>query len=305
MSVLDKVRKWIDGETAEGVLEEAARDAQVKPRSQAEEFIVKIARYVEEVIQRELVSLPQGTAIIPTEYTIFLSEEDDKEWQGAKRRGLEQGLYHILSERALEIAGRKKLENETFAVKFRVDGTLQKGDLRVHHSWEDPSHPKTQVLKREDIAGAIPPVAGPGTSEVPEPIQFAPPSSYPVQQQPSGRDDMTQVVARHAVLYKLEIWREGTRVNVVPVTTLETVVGRGSSTKPVDISLPGDAEVSRRHLQIITDGSGSFWMINEGRNPASINGMELQTGLRVKVPAGTPVAVCSYVLRVQPQESRQ
>ena len=45
MSVLDKVRRWIDGETAELVLEEAARDEQVKPRSQAEEFIVTPATW--------------------------------------------------------------------------------------------------------------------------------------------------------------------------------------------------------------------------------------------------------------------
>ena len=84
MSVLDKVRRWIDGETAELVLEEAARDAQVKPRSQAEEFIVKIARAVEGVMQKEMVPLPQGTTIIPSEYTIFLSDGDDREWQGVK-----------------------------------------------------------------------------------------------------------------------------------------------------------------------------------------------------------------------------
>ena len=84
MSVLDKVRRWIDGESAEMVLENAARDAQVKPRSVAEEFIVKLARSVEEVMQREMVPLPQGTTLIPTEYIIFLSEPDDKEWQGVK-----------------------------------------------------------------------------------------------------------------------------------------------------------------------------------------------------------------------------
>ena len=70
MSVLDKVRRWIDGETAELVLEEAARDAQVKPRSKAEGFIVKIAREVESVMQNEMVPLPQGTTIIPSEYAI-------------------------------------------------------------------------------------------------------------------------------------------------------------------------------------------------------------------------------------------
>ncbi len=123
---MEKVRKWIDGESAELVLEQAARDAQVKPRSIAEEFIVKIARAVEQVMQNEMVPLPQGTTIIPSEYIIFLSNEDDKEWQGAKRRGLEQGLYHILAERAKEIAGKKKLETKSFVVELRVDGTWKR-----------------------------------------------------------------------------------------------------------------------------------------------------------------------------------
>src|SRR3954447_24043975 len=148
MSVLDKVRKWIDGETSELVLEEAARDAQVKPRSQAEEFIVKIARAVESVMQNELVPLPQGTTIIPTEYIIFLSEADDKEWQGIKRRGLEQGLYHILAERAKEISGKKKLETKSFVIELRVDGTLEKGEVRVQHGWEDSATGKTGALPR-------------------------------------------------------------------------------------------------------------------------------------------------------------
>ena len=60
MSILDKVRRWIDGETSELVLEQAARDAQIKPRSKAEEFIVKIAREVEGVMQREMVPLPRA-----------------------------------------------------------------------------------------------------------------------------------------------------------------------------------------------------------------------------------------------------
>src|SRR5215204_5276640 len=143
MSVFKKVRNWIDGDSSETVLEQAARDAQVKPRSVAEEFIVKLARSVEEVMQREMVPLPQGTTLIPTEYIIFLSDEDDKEWQGAKRRGLEQGLYHVLAERAKEIAGKKKLETQSFAVQLRVDGTLEPGDIRVQHSWEDTNANKT------------------------------------------------------------------------------------------------------------------------------------------------------------------
>ena len=156
MSILEKVRRWIDGDGGEGVLEEAARDAQVKPRSKAEEFIVKIAREVESVMQNEMVPLPQGTTIIPSEYTIFLSSDDDKEWQGVKRKGLEQGLYHILAERAKELAGKKKLETKSFVIELRIDGTLEKGDVRVQHSWEDSAGNKTGVLSRPKSLPAIP-----------------------------------------------------------------------------------------------------------------------------------------------------
>jgi hypothetical protein len=331
LSVLDKVRKWIDGESAEAVLEEAARDAQVKPRSKAEEFIVKIAREIESVMQAELVPLPQGTTIIPSEYTIFLSSEDDKEWQGVKRRGLEQGLYHILAERAKEIAGKKKLETKSFVIELRVDGTLAKGDIRVQHSWEDSATNKTGVLARPK---PVPPPSGPQTAPLPKTPtaaltspnfkprlpnspDYVPPSRPAVPQtlpnvsidqvvpstDPSIADgeEMTNVRRRVTELYRLEIWLNGVRQNVVPIFQNEIVVGRGSKSKPVDIALAGDPEISRRHLSIITDGNGKFWAVNEGRNAAAINNFELPPGQRVSLAPGVSLAVCSYILRIQPK----
>jgi Protein of unknown function (DUF3662)/FHA domain len=309
MSVLDKVRHWIDGESAELVLEEAARDAQIKPRSQAEEFIVKIAKAVEEVMQREIVPLPQGTTIIPTEYTIFLSEEDDKEWQGAKRRGLEQGLYHILAERAKEIVGKRKLETQSFAVELRVDGTLEKGAIRVAHSWDDDSSNKTSVLARpketpKSETGKI--ISSPNfvtnqsfsqaqpTVQQLNVPQYAPPSD--------DAEEMTHVQQRQQIeLYRLEIWRDGVRQSVVPIFKNEISIGRGSKSKPVDVALPGDPEISRRHLSLIFDGREQFSVLNEGRNPAMINNRELAVGQTVAVSQGVPIAVCSYLLRIQPK----
>jgi len=330
LSVLEKVRRWIDGESAELVLEEAARNAQVKPRSQAEEFIVKIAREVEAVMQRELLPLPQGTSIIPTEYTIFLSDADDKEWQGIKRKGLEQGLYHILAERAKEIAGKRKLETKSFVLELRVDGTLEKGEVRVQHSWEDSGGSKTGVLARpkamQEPAAYQPPPTIESNSPAPPPATFphidqresgAPPteriSNPPATSRVSARDiaqaeplnreeteEMTRVAARNTELYRLEIWRNGIRQNVVPVFQNQISVGRGSKSKPVDIALAGDAEVSRRHLTISTDGKGRFWAVNEGRNPAMINNYELPNGQQVPLNPGVNLVVCSYILRIQP-----
>ena len=314
MSVLDKVRHWIDGESAEMVLEEAARDAQIKPRSQAEAFIVKIAKAVEEVMQRELVPLPQGTAIIPTEYTIFLSEPDDKDWQGVKRRGLEQGLYHILAERAKEIAGKKKLETQSFAVELRVDGTLEQGDVRIQHSWDDSSSNKTSILSRPknppnpttQMLPSNPVPSSPNFTGVQSSTAYLPPPT--VQQieapqvQPDSAEEMTHVQKRQMPeLYRLEIWRGGVRQNVIPIYQNEITIGRGSKSKPVDITLMGDPEISRRHLSLGYDRQGNFSLTNEGRNPAMINNYELQIGQRISVSPGVPIAVCSYLLRIQPK----
>ena len=225
MSVLEKVRRWIDGETAELVLEKAARDAQVKPRSSAEEFIVKIAHAVEAVMEREMVPLPQGTTIIPTEYIIFLSEPDDKDWQGAKRRGLEQGLYHVLAERAKEIAGRKKLETKSFAVELRVDGTLDGGEVRVQHGWEEASSGNTSVLARPKPKSPVP---KPRVIPPPPVAQPIPPPNFTAHQ-PGGTlrndqispvrgidqpEELTAVSPRQTTLYFLEVWRGGVRQSV-------------------------------------------------------------------------------------------
>ena len=336
MSVLEKVRRWIDGDNAELVLEEAARNAQVKPRSQSEEFIVKIARAVEEVMQKELVPLPQGTTIIPSEYIIFLSDEDDKEWQGIKRRGLEQGLYHILAERAKEISGKQKLETKTFVVELRVDGTLEKGDVRIQHSWEDSAGEKTSVLARpkslpqnqaaqseqnnfypsqsnSDLSSSFP-SQHPSGEQTPQgfprnqqftanqaPLPTVPQMNIQKTAQISMEEseEMTHVRKRQTELYRLEVWRGDVRQNVFPIYKNEISIGRGSKSKPVDVSLPGDPEISRRHVTITTDGNGNFWIINEGRNPAIVSNYEVPIGRRVSVSSGAPIVVCSYLLKIQ------
>lgn len=314
-NILEKVRKWIDGDTAELVLEEAARDAQIKPRSKAEEFIVRIARAVEKVMQDEMVPLPQGTTIIPSEYMIFLNPDDDKEWQGVKRKGLEQGLYHILAERAKELAGKKKLETRSFVIELRIDGTLEKGDVRVQHSWEDSAANKTGVLARPKSLPQLPKRPALATDpDLRAPTARSSPkfdngllptfSSSEIKQAvpipPEEGEEMTHVKTRMSELYKLEIWRGGVRQNVVPIYQKEIVIGRGSKSKPVDIPLSGDAEISRRHLTLVADGAGNFWAVNEGKNPAAINNYELPAGQRIGVTPGVPLNICSYMLRIQP-----
>src|SRR5256714_6442478 len=146
MSLIESIRRWIDGETTDDILEEV--DEQAHPRRAAEEFLVRVAREVEAVMQREMFTPPGGPTYIPREYIVYLSNDDDKEWQGDKRRGVEQGLFHVLSDRARELAGSVPLQTKSFAIELRVDGTLNKGEFRVQPVWDETEAGHTMVTVR-------------------------------------------------------------------------------------------------------------------------------------------------------------
>src|SRR5687768_613017 len=153
MSLIESIRRWIDGETTDDILEEV--DEQALPRRASEEFLVKIAREVEAVMQREMFTPPGGPTYIPREYIVYLSNEDDRDWQGDKRRGLEQGLFHVLSERARELAGQTPLAAKSFAVELRVDGTLNKGEFRVQAVWDESESGHTMVTPRAESSQSV------------------------------------------------------------------------------------------------------------------------------------------------------
>ena len=78
MGILESIRKWVDGEVSDDPLAEVSEQA--RPRRVWEEFLVRVAREVEAVMQREMFTPPGGTTYIPPEYIVYLSNEDDRDW---------------------------------------------------------------------------------------------------------------------------------------------------------------------------------------------------------------------------------
>jgi hypothetical protein len=284
VSILDSIRKWIDGEIDEDPL--ASVDEQSRPRRVWEEFLVKVAREIESVMQREMFTPPGGPTYIPPEYIVYLSSDDDKDWQGEKRRGLEQGLFHVLSERAREISGSTQLATKQFAVELRVDGTLNKGEFRVQPVWDATESGHTMVTARPEVGAVTTPDLalmndGGGDDD--------------------GESDVTRVRARPEALYSVEIWRGGVRQTVVPVSKQEITIGRGSKTVAVDLPIKGDAEVSRVHATLARDEGGKYWLTAKGRNPTLVAGKELPREEASEVVPDDKIEICSYTLRIQPR----
>ncbi|HEX8653168.1 MAG TPA: FHA domain-containing protein [Pyrinomonadaceae bacterium] len=286
MGLLESIRRWIDGEGAVDPLEVA--DDQARPRRVWEEFLVKVAREVEAVMQREMFTPPGGPTYIPREYIVYLSNDDDKDWQGDKRRGLEQGLFHVLSERARELSGLTQLATKSFAVELRVDGTLNRGEFRVQPVWDETETGHTMVTARpapELLKTSMPGLAPDQTNASAEPAE----------------GEQTIVRARPAELYSVEVWREGVRQSVVPVTQQEITIGRGSRSVTVDLPLKGDPEVSRIHASLARDANGQYWITPKGRNPTLVSGRELPRDERTPVSPDDKIDICSFSLRIQPK----
>ena len=286
MGLLDSIRRWIDGESGEGIME--AADEHSRPRRVWEEFLVKIAREVEAVMQREMFTPPGGPTYIPREYIVYLSADDDKEWQGDKRRGLEQGLFHVLSERARELSGSTQLAAKSFAVELRVDGTLNKGEFRVQAVWDETEAGHTMVTPRVSASS---------------PVQNFDQTIRETREQVESTSDGEQTVVRPRLkeLFTIEIWRDGVREAVVPISKPEISIGRGSKSVNVDLPLKGDPEVSRVHAMLTRENDGRFWFVPKGRNATLVNGRELPREERTEVRPDEKISICTFVLRIQPK----
>ncbi len=269
-SLLSDFRKWLDGEDAASLVPE-----QPRARREWEEFLVSVAREVETVMQREMFTPPGGPTYIPREYLVFLSKEDDAQWQGDKREGLERGLHHVLSERARELIGDKEVQTKSFALELRVDGTLEKGRFRVQPVW-DSSSPKTEVRPRKPVLAEE------------ETISSAVP------------DSEATIVRPRVPLFSLQVSRSGQPVGTHKFYSPHVVIGRGSKDFQVDLRLEGDLEISRKHAVIECLPDGSFVITCEGRNPVEIDGRELVQGERATFTSSQVIKIGIYQLQLVP-----
>jgi FHA domain len=237
-------------------------------------------------MQREMFTPPGGPTYIPREYIVYLSADDDKEWQGDKRRGLEQGLFHVLSERARELSGTTQLAAKSFAVELRVDGTLNKGEFRVQAVWDETESGHTMVTSRASSSRQV--NLDQTIRETRETIES------------STDTEQTVVRPRPKELYSVEVWRNGVREAVVPIAKQEITIGRGSKSVTVDLPLKGDPEVSRVHATLTLENDGRYWVVPKGRNATLVNGRELPREERTEVLPDQKISICTFILRIQP-----
>ena len=269
-NLIGDFKKWLDGD------EVVAIENETPPaRREWEEFLISLAREVEAVMQREMFTPPGGPTYIPPEYLVFLSREDDAQWQGAKREGLERGLNHVLSKHVSELIGDDDVQTRSLAIELRVDGSLEKGSFRVQPVW-DTASPKTEVRPRKQTGSESP--------------------SEPEANKDIGDDDAT-IVRPRAPLFSLTISRDGEASETREFYQSTVSIGRGSKDFAVDLKLEGDLEISRKQATVEKLEAG-FVLTCDGRNPVEVGGRELQQGDRIELSAGEIFSIGTYQLQL-------
>ena len=268
-NLLGEFKRWLDGDEAEALEKE-----QPAVRREWEDFLIAVAREIEAVMQREMFTPPGGPTYIPPEYLVFLSREDDAQWQGSKREGLERGLNYVLAQRVQELLGNDEVQTRSFAVELRVDGALEKGKFRVQPVW-DTSSPKTEVRPRRK--------------------EGAPPT--PVSSVEADGSEAT-IVRPRAPLFTLTLTQPGGEAELRNFHHAVVTIGRGSKDFPVDVQLEGDLEISRKQAIIERLEDKSFTVSCEGRNPIEVDGLEVQQGEKVEVRPGQVIKIGPYLLTV-------
>jgi hypothetical protein len=321
----EKLRQWIDGE------EEIDEQGQVKQRSKWDDFLVAIAREVETVMQREMFTPPGGPTYIPREYLVFLNPEDDAEWQGEKREGLQRGLHYVLAERAKVLAGENDFQTKTLAVELRLDAGLERNRFRVQPVW-DAETEKTFVEPRKNKKSDkrdAPPISqevkqdkeqlGPsGTVKVPnyqliqteDDKQNADEEATLVKPRKSEADEEATIVKPRKPAepnFSLLVHRnvegaERATAAEKPFYKDEITIGRGSSKSnvEVDLKLEGDMEISRTHARLKKTGADEFVITCSGANSIALEGgREIANGESASIKAGEKIVICSYELAVR------
>ena len=102
-----------------------------------------------------------------------------------------------------------------------------------------------------------------------------------------------------AATYSIEISKDGQLQRVEHTSKTLLTVGRGAINKPVDLTLQGDLTLSRLHLILERDESGSFWMTAKGQNPVLVNGRAIPKDRSIAVDVGQAIDICSYSIVIR------
>jgi hypothetical protein len=277
MELMKKIKDWLDGADMD---DEPAAQSNDGPQRlpKREEFIIKVAREVARVMEEEKLEVPpDGHVMMPSKYIIFLSKQDDDQWRGKIREGLERGLHNLVSQRAKDLISDKPSNVKSLVMDIHVDGALNEGQIKVQPDWDEEE--KTRVLSRKTNAQTRVPTA-----------------KIDADADTGDADDQTLVKPRAApTLFQIEATRPNAPSQTHKFSKEKIAVGRSEKS---DLRLEGDREISRTHIEIERLAAGRYSIVCLGQNGVDVNAAWLDQNQSREIEPGAIIKLGAYELKL-------
>lgn len=179
----------------------------------------------------------------------------------------------------------------TSFVQLVINLQLKKGEIKIIHQWEENYQPK---ISFSDYTKKVESVEAEESS--PETI-IAP--AFWKDETVEDEEYETVLGKKLKCLYQLEIIRNGITRNALPVYQNEIIIGRGSPTRPVDVGLFDDLEISRQHAVLVRQAEDIFNLSILGQNAAFAAEHYISTGQNALLTWGDQFQIGSYLLSIQ------
>lgn len=272
------IRRWVDGEQIDPIPQRI--EAAALKKSESERFLQKLRDAIEDILKEEITRIPNSNkAYIPEKFIVFLSEEADNSLRDDKRKFFEQGLGAIVLETAKDMAGTLDLTSKKIRVSIAVNGILEDDEVEVRAMSEDVQQTIDRLATESQLE----------TIEMPE--------------KSSGKNTIRDVGTVRdedfGILYRVEIWQSGKKVNDLPVILRKNTIGRDDDEKVSNLRLPTEnRKISRIHAEISLEESDELWVTSLHENPTIVSKKILRNGEKERLGLDREIQIYDFTLRI-------
>lgn len=264
--ILHKCQAWVDNEKY--------IPKKFRMKSWSNEFAEKIMRELDDEMIRQKFGVEGEKIYLPTKYSVQISQEDSDEFVGEKRDLLIELLNKYVGNcfRLLSI----KTNVRSF-VRLFPSAELQKGEIKVAHQWEERYSPLIRFNRDSSEDMIIAPAFWKNGFE---------------------NDYETVFNKRLRRLFCVDISQNGISQDKLPVFQPEIIIGRGSPSFQVDVTLKDDLEISRHHAILAYQANDFFNLSVIGQNPVLIGENLIFAGQTANMGWEETFQIGSYLLKL-------
>ncbi len=264
--ILHKCQAWVDNEKY--------IPKKFRMKSWSNEFAEKIMRELDDEMIRQKFGVEGEKIYLPTKYSVQISQEDSDEFVGEKRDLLIELLNKYVGNcfRLLSIE-----TNVRSFVRLFPSAELQKGEIKVAHQWEERYSPLIRFNRDSSEDMIIAPAFWKNGFE---------------------NDYETVFSKRLRRLFCVDISQNGISQDKLPIFQPEIIIGRGSPSFQVDVTLKDDLEISRHHAILAYQTNDSFNLSVIGQNPALIGENLIFAGQTANMGWEETFQIGSYLLKL-------